>query len=165
MKSRLFKIFAAVLVIVGLASAAHAQGSFFTSLSGTVVDSSGGVIPGADVKVKNNGTGAEFKLVADESGYFKAPLVPPGTYTGWVSVAGKGIGNRKLAVSLEVYNVTLADDYACEVGLNNYGSIGRKGSEQRLRYYQMARRHRVRSPISRLTPRRATCAWRRSSTN
>ena len=69
--------------------------------------------------------------------------VPPGTYTGWVSVAGKGIGNRKLAVSLEVYNVTLSDDYACEVGLNNYGSIGGKGSEQRLRYYQMARRHRM----------------------
>ena len=69
--------------------------------------------------------------------------VPPGTYEGWVTINGKGIGSRKFAVSLEIYNLTLSDDYACEVGLNNYGGIGRKGSEQRLRYYQMARRHRM----------------------
>ncbi|MCX6621196.1 MAG: DUF4091 domain-containing protein [Acidobacteria bacterium] len=42
-----------------------------------------------------------------------------------------------------VYPATLSDDYAVEVGLNNYGGIGRKGSEMRLRYYQMARRHRM----------------------
>src|SRR5438876_1358328 len=88
MKSRLFKIFAKVLVIVGLASAAHAQGSFFTSLSGTVVDSSGGVIPGADVKVKNNGTGAEFNTVSASDGGFTIPSLPGGTYSVTVSLLG-----------------------------------------------------------------------------
>jgi Domain of unknown function (DUF4091) len=69
--------------------------------------------------------------------------VPAGKYSGSVTVTGKGIGRHKLAVSLDAYNATLSDDYACEVALNNYGSIGRKGSSARLRYYQMARRHRM----------------------
>jgi hypothetical protein len=69
--------------------------------------------------------------------------VPPGTYDGSMTVSGKGIGQRRLRVSLDVYDVTLSDDYSCEVALNNYGSIGRKGSDMRLRYYQMARRHRM----------------------
>jgi hypothetical protein len=67
---------------------------------------------------------------------------PAGEYTGTVTVAGRGV-KRTLAVRLRVYSATLSDDYACEVGLNNYGGIGRKGSETRLRYYQMAHRHRM----------------------
>ncbi len=69
--------------------------------------------------------------------------VPAGEYSGNVAVAGEGIGKRVLPVTLRVYKATLSDDFAAEVGLNNYGSIGRKGSEMRLRYYQMARRHRM----------------------
>ncbi|MFN7998523.1 MAG: DUF6067 family protein [Bryobacteraceae bacterium] len=68
---------------------------------------------------------------------------PAGKYTGSVTVAAARTGLRKLTVSLQVYDAALSDDYACEVGLNNYGGIGRKGSAQRLRYYQMARRHRM----------------------
>ena len=68
---------------------------------------------------------------------------PPGEYAGTITVSGKGIGSHKLPVSLKVYPPVLSDDFAMEVALNNYGSIGRKGSEMRLRYYQMARRHRM----------------------
>lgn len=68
---------------------------------------------------------------------------PPGEYHGRVTVAGEGIGKHELGLSLDVHNVTLSDDFSAEVGLNNYGSIGRKGSAMRLRYYQMARRHRM----------------------
>lgn len=68
---------------------------------------------------------------------------PPGDYRGAVTVAGEGIGRRTLQVTLKVYNVTLSDDFLPEVGLNNYGGIGRKGSDVRLRYYHMARRHRM----------------------
>ena len=55
-----WSILAAFLLVAFMSTRAFAQGSFFTSLSGTVVDFSGAVIPGADVKIKNNGTGAEF---------------------------------------------------------------------------------------------------------
>jgi hypothetical protein len=69
--------------------------------------------------------------------------VPAGQYKGSVTVAGAGIAAQKLPVVLNVHDVTLSDDFACEVGLNNYGSIGGKGSDVRLRYYQMAHRHRM----------------------
>ena len=65
MRVRLVRSILAALFLVAVAtSGAFAQGSFFTSLSGIVVDSSGGVIPGADVKVKNVGTGAEATAVS-----------------------------------------------------------------------------------------------------
>jgi len=84
-----FGICAAVLIGLLLASPlAYAQGSFFTSLSGTVVDSSGAVIPGADVKIKNNGTGAEYNTVTASDGGFSVPSLPGGTYTVTVALMG-----------------------------------------------------------------------------
>ena len=68
--------------------------------------------------------------------------VPAGTYRGSLTVSGAGL-DEPIALVLEVYDVTLSDEYACEVGLNNYGGIGLKGSETRLRYFQMAHRHRM----------------------
>src|SRR5262245_972441 len=69
-------------------ASAYAQGSFFTSLSGTVVDSSGGVIPGADVKIKNNGTGEEFNAVSGSDGGFTVTTLPGGSYSVTVSLMG-----------------------------------------------------------------------------
>src|SRR5262245_46166478 len=78
----------AVLVLAFAATTAFAQGSFFSSLSGTVVDSSGAVIPGADVKIKNNGTGEEHNAVTASDGGFNVPSLPGGTYTVTVSLMG-----------------------------------------------------------------------------
>ena len=78
----------ALLIVAAASSLAYAQGSFFTSLSGTVADSSGAVIPGADVKIKNNGTGAEYNTVTASDGGFSVPSLPGGTYTVTVSLMG-----------------------------------------------------------------------------
>jgi hypothetical protein len=75
-------------LVLGFAASAFAQGSFFTSLSGTVVDSSGGVIPGANVKIKNTGTGEEFETVTGADGAFTVPSLPGGTYSVAVSLMG-----------------------------------------------------------------------------
>ena len=76
-------------ITAGLASTlASAQGSFFTSLSGTVVDGSGAVIPGADVKVKNNGTGTEYNAVTGTDGGFTVPSLSGGTYSVTVALMG-----------------------------------------------------------------------------
>src|SRR3954447_21444139 len=88
MRARLWRTVAALLVTLSVAGAAHAQGSFFTSLSGTVVDTSGGVIPGADVKVKNNGTGAENITVTAVNGTFSIPSLSGGDYSVVVSLQG-----------------------------------------------------------------------------
>ena len=89
MRGRLFRRGVLALLIVGAASTlAFAQGSFFTSLSGTVADSSGAVIPGADVKIRNNGTGAEYNTITASDGGFNMPSLPGGTYTVTVSLMG-----------------------------------------------------------------------------
>src|SRR5262245_2113949 len=78
-----------ITAIVALSAArAFAQGSFLTSLSGTVADSSGAVIPGANVHVKNLGTGAENDVVTSTDGGFTIPGLQGGTYSVTVSLMG-----------------------------------------------------------------------------
>src|SRR5215470_6242449 len=89
MRVKAFGLLALFVFLLTLApSSASAQGSFFTSLTGTVADSSGAVIPGANVKVKNNGTGAEYDVVSGTDGGFTVPSLPGGTYSVTVSLMG-----------------------------------------------------------------------------
>jgi len=79
----------AAAILGGVASPALAQGgSTAAPLSGVVVDPSGGVIPGADVVVKQNGTPLTARAVTDSQGRFAVPPLPPGTYTVTVSLMG-----------------------------------------------------------------------------
>ena len=79
----------AVLMIAATSASLAAQGgSTASSIIGTVTDTSGGVIPGAEVVVKNNATGIEFNAVTNEQGGFTIPAVDPGTYTVTVTLMG-----------------------------------------------------------------------------
>src|SRR4029453_8281052 len=66
----------------------YAQGGATSSISGTVTDASGAVIPGADVTVKNNATGAEATAVTAENGTFSVPALNAGIYTVTVKLTG-----------------------------------------------------------------------------
>jgi hypothetical protein len=78
----------AAAVSIG-ATAAYAQGGGATSaLSGTVIDTSGAVIPGATVVVKNNATAGEYHAVSSENGTFTVPALNPGGYTVTVTLMG-----------------------------------------------------------------------------
>ncbi len=68
--------------------ALHAQTSTQGSIAGTVTDPSGAVVSGAAVTIHNMGTNAEIKLTSDASGFFKAPLLEPGTYRVTFSAPG-----------------------------------------------------------------------------
>jgi hypothetical protein len=58
------------------------------TILGTVLDSSGAVIPGAKVVVENMGTSATKELTTDPSGNFLAPVLPIGKYKVTVSMTG-----------------------------------------------------------------------------
>jgi hypothetical protein len=87
-----FKSMLAVAVVVFLTMAgslAYGQGGATTSsLTGVVTDSSGAVIPGADILAKNNATAGEFRAVSDSTGNFQIPALPPGGYTVTVTLMG-----------------------------------------------------------------------------
>jgi hypothetical protein len=57
-------------------------------IDGMVVDSSGGVLPGVDVEVRNVQTNLSRELVTDRDGRFVAPQLPPGRYTVTLQLAG-----------------------------------------------------------------------------
>ncbi len=65
-----------------------AQTSTQGSIAGTVLDQTTSAVSGAAVTIHNAGTNAEIKLTADASGFFKAPLLEPGTYTVSISMTG-----------------------------------------------------------------------------
>src|SRR5438128_2557827 len=67
--------------------AAHAQVTGAT-LSGTVTDTSGAVIPGVMVSVKNRGTGVVRTVKTDEAGFYSAPNLLAGSYDVTASAAG-----------------------------------------------------------------------------
>ena len=101
-----FKWLAVSLLCVGMFSAdSKAQSTTQGAIAGTVVDSSGAAVSKAVITLRNEGTNAQFNLVADDSGYFKAPLVPPGTYTVTITASGYGQYNTK-AVPVTVGSLT-----------------------------------------------------------
>jgi Carboxypeptidase regulatory-like domain/TonB-dependent Receptor Plug Domain len=71
-----------------VSTGAYAQGSTSQALSGTVVDTSGAVIPGADVAAKHNATGVVSNAVSNSDGLFSIPSLPIGAYTVTVTLQG-----------------------------------------------------------------------------
>ncbi len=78
----------ALLLAALTASPAFAQGTASSSISGVVVDTDGGFVPGATVTAKNQATATEYNAVSTANGAFTVPAVNVGTYTVTVSLQG-----------------------------------------------------------------------------
>ena len=99
--SRFSLIRLACLLMLALAivfpQAAFCQLAGSATITGTVTDSSGGVIAGADVTIRNTDTGIERKTQTDEAGIYNAAFLPPGPYevrsakTGFAAVLRKDL--------------------------------------------------------------------------
>lgn len=64
------------------------QGITTTSLSGAIVDPTGSVVQGAEILIKNEATGSEYRAVSASNGTFSVPSLTPGVYTVTVSSRG-----------------------------------------------------------------------------
>jgi hypothetical protein len=73
-------------VLVACPTLAAAQAT--STLAGIVVDSAGGVIPGASVIVSGKDNGSKFTAVTDGNGAFSVPALNPGLYAVSVSLMG-----------------------------------------------------------------------------
>ncbi len=103
-KTARFALFAWILgfcLVVSLPLRAQVTGA---TISGTVTDASGGVIPGAQVSVRNTATGIIRNTTADSAGFYTVPNLNPGPYE--VKVTAKGFttalqSNLALAVGAQ----------------------------------------------------------------
>ena len=98
----LAKILVPLIVIVFDLSLAVSMYSQVTeaTLSGTISDPSGGVIPGAQISISNTATGISKEFQADTAGYYTAPNLAPGTYE--IKVTAKGFNTAVSTVTLAV---------------------------------------------------------------
>jgi hypothetical protein len=91
-----YQLIAAVVFLFtasGLVTFVHGQTASAT-LSGTVQDERGAVIPGAQITITNPATTLERQVVTNESGFFIIPLLPPATYS--VTVQSQGFSPVKV---------------------------------------------------------------------
>ena len=91
-------------LLAGAASVSMAQSTTEGAIAGTAEDATGAAIPKATIVIKNDGTASTQNLTADDSGYFKAPLLEPGVYT--VTVAATGFGGFEQKVDVVVGKLT-----------------------------------------------------------
>ncbi len=147
------------LAIAALAfTAAVTAQSIFATLTGTIADGSGAVVPDAKVTLKNAGSGDIRRTVTNAEGYFSFSAVPTGTYSVNIEAAGfqkyeedgvtfTGSEKRNLNIALtvgstttEVKVVSAADRISpvdsgevsstlTEKQLQNYSVVGRSAAE------------------------------------
>jgi hypothetical protein len=78
---------------------AHAQ-EITASITGTVTDETGGVLPGVTVTVKNTGTGFTKEVTTTGEGVYLAPLLPTGAYEVTFTMPGF---QTKTATNLDLH--------------------------------------------------------------
>ena len=86
---------------------AAAQGGTTSTISGTVLDNTGGVVPGASVSAKHNATGVTQEAITNADGTFSIPGLNVGAYTVTVSLQG--------FKTVVVNNVTLTSGQPAQV--------------------------------------------------
>src|SRR5262245_3720720 len=112
MQASLTILWRSVAMLLALASIALAQGT--GEITGTITDTTGGVVPGASVSVTNVATGAARHVISNEAGVYSVPALPPATYTVIVELAGFQTQTRR-SLLLQVQQVARAD-FALEAG-------------------------------------------------
>jgi len=74
-----------VFLISSIASDAQVVGG---TISGTIFDAGGAVVPGAYVTIHNQETGGERQLLSNADGAYSAPSIPVGVYAVFVTRDG-----------------------------------------------------------------------------
>jgi Carboxypeptidase regulatory-like domain len=89
------KLGCALILLVCLCVSPKLYGQATGSFSGTVVDTSSSVIPGAKVTAISQSTGASRDAKTDDAGHYLIPLLPVGIYTLRVEFQGFRVAETK----------------------------------------------------------------------
>jgi len=115
-------LFALLAVVLASATSLRAQSAGTGSLTGTVTDASGAVVPNVNVTAISVGTGQNFSATTGSDGVYRFSLLPPGKYNltfntqnfrpvqtmgATVNVTETTVVNQKLQVGAETQTVTV----------------------------------------------------------
>jgi outer membrane receptor protein involved in Fe transport len=105
---------ATLVALAALVLPAHGQLASSTSLVGTVTDSSGAIVVGADVTAVNDATQVSYKGVTNGSGIYNILYIPVGTYT--ITVESKGFQKATHQHVIVEANQAVRTDFTMSVG-------------------------------------------------
>jgi hypothetical protein len=86
----IFRVWACIAIILLFTGTALAQRDLGT-ITGTVTDATGAVVPGAKITITENATGLSYTQEASAGGDYSRPALKPGTYT----VNAEAVGFRR----------------------------------------------------------------------
>ncbi|MDR3413168.1 MAG: carboxypeptidase regulatory-like domain-containing protein, partial [Formivibrio sp.] len=101
------------LLFIGFSISLHAQTSL-GQIAGTVTDTTGAIIPGAEITVANTGTGAIRKTTTDDNGFYIVTNLPIGDYT--VAIKKTGYGPAKRTGLSVIADAHLTTNFQLHVG-------------------------------------------------
>ncbi len=111
MKTNFFRMLVGSLVAVLMCAAMGRAQTVTGTVTGTITDSSGAVVPGAQVVARNMDTGVDSKATSDSRGLYRIGFLPIGRYQ--VTINAQGFGQETLpefhleALQTTTFNVTL----------------------------------------------------------
>jgi hypothetical protein len=88
------------LLVMPISTLSLAQTTTSGGLAGVVTDSSGAVVPNADVEIKHNAKGTTQSTRTDHQGVYRLFFLPPARYTLTVTLGGFRTENRVVNVLL-----------------------------------------------------------------
>jgi hypothetical protein len=124
-KAAKFAVEAGVLLLASMLSVPLRAQAGGATLSGTITNSSGAVVPGARISAKNDATGQVSETQTDSAGLYNLPSLAPGEYEVGVSAEGFSTNVAKVTITSEAkqtMNLTLG-------GVLSLGDLGFSPSE------------------------------------
>ena len=112
LRNSIASLFILIMLVLVIPRSAWAQAT--ASLSGTVHDSTGAVVPQADVTLHNTQTGAERKTETNDVGVYVIVSVVPGEYNLSVNKTGFAAATQEKLTLLVNQNIT--QDFILRVG-------------------------------------------------
>src|SRR5262245_53959950 len=107
------RIAAVLAVCFLLANTALAQEGINATLSGTVLDATGALIPGVEITAKNTETGVVSTTITNETGTYRFPSLQPGTYETTATLSGFSTQKFRLALGT---SQQIRQDFTLQVG-------------------------------------------------
>src|SRR6266850_2836525 len=113
MRHTIWRMFQVVVIVAAVSTLVLAQ-TGTSSITGSVTDITRAALPGVDITVVNQATGARLQTLTNETGAYRVGSLPPGTYRIEAELAGFDRLSRG-PITLQV-SQTIAHDLMLQVG-------------------------------------------------